>query len=205
MGYSDTDGELAVRIARDAVEAHVESRALSPFSVPAHFSENVGVFVTLNQHPDGLLRGCIGYPSPFFSLIKALLKAAEGACEDPRFPPLRNEEVDLVVVEVSLLTKPELIEPKRPKDYAKHIVIGEDGIIVAQGPVRGLLLPQVPIEWGWDAEEFLSEGCMKAGLLADAWLDESTRIYKFQSDVFAEIQPRGHVTRRNLKAEHARH
>lgn len=205
MGYSDEDGTLAVRIAREAVEAHVAPRTLHAFSVPPHFDEKAGVFVTINQHPEGLLRGCIGYPSPFFPLIKALVKAAEGACEDPRFPPLGREETDRVIVEVSLLTRPELIEVRKPKEYARAIEIGTDGIIVAQGPARGLLLPQVPVEWAWGAEEFLADGCMKAGLLPDAWLDESTRVYKFQSEIFAELEPYGQIVRRNLKAEHARH
>jgi uncharacterized protein len=113
--------------------------------------------------------------------------------------------VALVVVEVSLLTRPELVEVKKPKEVAKAIVIGRDGIIVAQGPARGLLLPQVPIEWGWSPEDFLSEGCMKAGLLPDAWLEDGTRIYTFQAEIFSEVEPRGFAVRRELGAEHARH
>lgn len=205
MGYTDEDGTLSVRIARDAIDAHVSARRPTASPAPPHFEEKAGVFVTINQHPGGLLRGCIGFPSPFFPLFQALVRAAEGACEDPRFPSLRAEEVDHIVVEVSLLTRPDLISVKKSKDYARAIEIGTDGIIVAQGPARGLLLPQVPVEWGWDAQEFLSEGCVKAGLLPDAWLDESTRIYKFRSEIFAELEPRGPVVRRNLKAEHARH
>ena len=204
MAYTDEEGELAVRIARDAVESHVLSRPLRTFSVPARFNEKAGAFVTLNTHPGENLRGCIGYPSPFFPLIKALVRAAEGACEDPRFPPLGKDELDRIVVEVSLLTNPELIEVKKPKEYAKAVTVGVDGLIVAQGPARGLLLPQVPVEWGWGPEDFLSETCMKAGLLPDAWLDESTRVYKFQSEVFAETEPRGAIVRRDLAAEHAR-
>lgn len=204
MAYTDEEGDLAVRIARDAIEAHVLGRPLRTFAVPAHFNEKAGAFVTINTHPEALLRGCIGYPSPFFPLIKALVKAAEGACEDPRFPSLQRDELDRVVVEASLLTRPEAIEVRRPKEYPKAIAIGVDGLIVAQGPARGLLLPQVPVEWGWGPEEFLSEACMKAGLLPDAWLDESTRISKFQSEIFTEVEPRGAVARRNLGAEHAR-
>jgi len=132
------------------------------------------------------------------------VKAAEGACEDPRFPPLPADEVGHVVVEVSLLTRPEIVEVKRPKEYVRAIAVGRDGIIVAQGSARGLLLPQVPTEWGWGAEEFLSEACMKAGLLPDAWLDEATRIYTFQAEIFSEVEPRGVVARRDLGAENAR-
>ena len=205
MAYSDEEGRLAVRIAREAVESHVRRRALPSLAVPERFNEKSGAFVTLNTHPEGHLRGCIGYPSPFFPLIKSLVKAAEGACEDPRFPPLMEDEVGAVVVEVSLLTRPDLLEVKKPKEYAKAISVGRDGLIVAHGPFRGLLLPQVPTEWGWGAEEFLSEACMKAGLLPDAWLDDATRIYTFQADIFSEAEPRGVVARRDLGAEHARH
>ena len=205
MAYSDEEGRLAVKIAREAVDSYVRRRPLPSVSVPERFNEKAGAFVTLNTHPEGHLRGCIGYPSPFFPLIKALVKAAEGACEDPRFPALPEDEVDRVVVEVSLLTRPELLEVKKPKEYAKAISVGRDGLIVAQGPARGLLLPQVPTEWGWGAEEFLSEVCMKAGLLPDAWLDDETRIYTFQAEIFSEAEPRGDVVRRDLGAENARH
>lgn len=204
MAYTDAEGELAVRIARDAVDARTLGRSMQSFSVPARFREKTGAFVTLNTHPAGELRGCIGYPSPLFPLLKALVRAAEGACQDPRFPPLGSDEADRVVVEVSLLTNPELIEAKKPRDVAKAVTIGVDGLIAAQGAARGLLLPQVPVEWRWDVEEFLSETCMKAGLMPDAWLDGATRVYKFQSEVFAETEPRGRIVRRDLAAEHAR-
>lgn len=204
MAYADAEGELAVKIARQAIDSYVRRRPLPTIAVPERFNERAGAFVTLNTHPEGHLRGCIGYPSPFFPLIKALVKAAEGACVDPRFPPLPEDEVGRVVVEVSLLTRPELVEVKKPKEYAKVISVGRDGLIVAQGPARGLLLPQVPTEFGWGPEEFLSEACMKAGLLPDAWLDDATRIYTFQAEIFSEVEPRGVVARRDLGAEHAR-
>ena len=205
MSYADRDGELAVRIAREALEAHVLRRAKRTVEIPKAFETKSGAFVTLNEHPSGLLRGCIGYPQPFFSLVKSIEKGAEGAAEDPRFPRLTSEELDRVTVEVSILTPPELIDVKKPKDLAKSVNVGVDGLSVAQGPYRGLLLPQVAIEYAWDAAEFLSEACMKAGLLADAWLDPATRVYKFQAEVFAETQPRGPVARRTLEAARAGH
>src|SRR5207244_11688270 len=94
---------------------------------------------------------------------------------------------------------------EKPKGRAKSVVVGVDGLSVAQGPYRGLLLPQVAIEYAWDAAEVLSEACMKAGLLADAWLDPATRVYKFLAAVFAETQPRGPVARRTLEAARAGH
>ena len=205
MSYADREGELAVRIAREALEAYVVKRAKRTVEIPKAFETKSGAFVTLNEHPSGLLRGCIGYPQPFFPLVKSIEKAAEGAAEDPRFPRLISEELDRVTVEVSILTPPELIDVKKPKDLAKSVNVGVDGLSVAQGPYRGLLLPQVAIEYAWDAAEFLSEACMKAGLLADAWLDPATRVYKFQAEVFAETQPRGPVARRTLEAARAGH
>ena len=205
MSYADRDGELAVRIAREALEAHVVKRAKGTFEIPKAFEEKSGAFVTLSEHPSGLLRGCIGYPQPFFPLVKSIEKGAEGAAEDPRFPRLTPAELDLVTVEVSILTPPQLIEVKKPKDLTKYVALGVDGLSVAQGPYRGLLLPQVAVEYGWDPAEFLSEACMKAGLLADAWLDPATRVYKFQAEVFAETQPRGPVVRRTLEAARAGH
>ena len=205
MSYADREGELAVRIAREALEAYVVKRAKRTVEIPKAFETKSGAFVTLNEHPSGLLRGCIGYPQPFFPLVKSIEKAAEGAAEDPRFPRLTSEELDRVTVEVSILTPPELIDVKKPKDLAKSVNVGVDGLSVAQGPYRGLLLPQVAIEYAWDAAEFLSEACMKAGLLADAWLDPATRVYKFQAEVFAETQPRGPVARRALEAARAGH
>lgn len=205
MAYADREGELAVRIAREALDAYVLGRAKQAFDLSKRFEEKSGAFVTLNQHPGGLLRGCIGYPQPFFPLVKSIEKSAEGAAEDPRFPPLLPEELDGVTVEVSILTPPQQIQVKKAKEMPKLVTVGLDGLSVAQGPFRGLLLPQVAVEHNWDATEFLSEACMKAGLLADAWFDSATRVYKFQADVFAEVEPRGPVVRRNLEAARAGH
>jgi len=102
------------------------------------------------------------------------------------------------VVEVSVLTPPELVRVSHPKDYPSQIRVGVDGIIVERGFYKGLLLPQVPVEWGWNSEEFLSQGCLKAGLPPDAWLVQGTRIYKFQAVIFEEEAPEGPIKRRSL-------
>ena len=201
--YSDAEGELAVRMAREAIESAVRRRGLPPFTVPKSFERDSGVFVTINTHPGEDLRGCIGYPNPFFALAKAIVKAAEGATEDPRFPPLAEGELDRIVVEVSILTPPEPIEAKKPRQLPAMVRVGVDGLIAARGPARGLLLPQVPIEWGWDAEEFLAQTCVKAGLMPDAWLEPETRFYRFQSEIWGETRPRGPIARRTLE-RHAR-
>ncbi|MGI0149905.1 MAG: TIGR00296 family protein [Thermoplasmata archaeon] len=206
MSYADREGQLAVQIAREAIEARLLGRTKRPFEIPKAFEEKSGAFVTINTHPAGDLRGCIGYPQPFFPLVKSIEKAAESAAtEDPRFPPMRHDELDRVTVEVSILTPPKLVEVKKPKELPARVMIGVDGLSVAQGAYRGILLPQVAVEEGFDAADFLSQACMKAGLLADAWLDPETRVYTFQAEVFAEVDPRGPVVRRNLEAAHASH
>jgi uncharacterized protein (TIGR00296 family) len=200
MHYTDQEGILAVQIAREALEAFVERRGMRSFQVPERFEEKAGAFVTLNLHgvedPYERLRGCIGYPEPFFSLLKAVVRSAEGAAEDPRFPPLRPQELPKIVVEVSLLTVPKPLEVKKQRDLPKHLRLGVDGIVVAQGVARGLFLPQVATEHHMDAETYLSECCMKAGLMPDAWLDDATRVKTFQTEIFGEVEPRGAVVRR---------
>lgn len=196
--YSDEDGRLAVKIARAAIDHAVKGDKMPDIEIPKIFEEKSGAFVTLNSYPDHNLRGCIGYPVPHYSLVISVMKGAEGATTDPRFPPLAEDELDVIVIEVSLLTPPELIEVNSPKDYLDKIIIGRDGLILEKGMNRGLLLPQVPVEWGWDVEEFLAHTCNKAGLLPDAWLDAGTRIYSFSGEIFTEIEPRGEVVRKVL-------
>lgn len=196
---NDTEGEVAVRMARKVVDAEARREKVKDVDLPESFSEKRGVFVTLSTYPDHDLRGCIGYPEPVFSLEKALVMAAQSACHDPRFPPLREHELKGIVVEVSILTPPQMIKVSDPKKLPEQVIIGEDGLIVEMGPFRGLLLPQVPVEYGWDVEEFLSHTCMKAGLTPDCWLDKRARFFKFQAEIFAEEKPYGPVARKTLK------
>jgi hypothetical protein len=87
---------------------------------------------------------------------------------------------------------------KNPRDYCTRVTVGEDGLIVERGVYKGLLLPQVPVEWGWDAQEFLCQCCNKAGLLEDYWLRQGTKIYKFQAIIFEEEKPRGKIVQKAL-------
>jgi len=201
--FTDEDGKLAVRIARATVESHVNRTKPAEQKTPAIFNRKSGVFVTLTKNPGDELRGCIGYPEPIMPLIDALKDAAVSACSrDPRFPPVKQEELKKIKVEVSLLTPPKEMSAKKPTEYASGVKIGEDGLIIQRGFNRGLLLPQVPVEWGWDAEEFLCQCCLKAGLMPDAWLQPDTKIFKFQAEVFSEDKPGGDVKRRTLSEEH---
>jgi uncharacterized protein (TIGR00296 family) len=179
------DGRLIVSMAREAIEKFVGGEVpQKPEDYPASFERPAGVFVTIHKGTE--LRGCIGMPYPVMPLIKALLAAAvSAASEDPRFEPVSDNELKKIKIEVSVLTEPKQIMSK-PEDYHKHIKIGETGLIVIYGPYSGLLLPQVASEHGWDAEEFLDNCCIKAGMLYDMWKDQRTKVYTFQAQVFRE-------------------
>jgi hypothetical protein len=189
------EGEKLVRYARKVIENHVKGEKIDNLE---NFEEKVGVFVTINTYPERMLRGCIGIPEPVMPLCRAIKEAAVSACHDPRFPDLREDELDNIVVEVTVLTPPQLIKCK-PEDYPKHVEIGKDGLIVEKGWYKGLLLPQVAVEYKWNEEEFLSHTCMKAGLPPDAWLDKNTKVYKFQGEVFAEEKPHGKIVKIELE------
>jgi uncharacterized protein (TIGR00296 family) len=201
--FSDDDGKRAVEIARAVVERHVRRERMPEFDVPAGFREKSGVFVTLTTFPDDDLRGCIGFPEPVEPLIDALVDSAvSAASRDPRFHSVRPEELDGIKIEVSLLTPPEELVPEKTMDLPGMILVGEDGLIVQRNGLRGLLLPQVPIEQGWGPDEFLSHACMKAGLSPDSWLMPGTKVFRFKAEVFSETNPRGEVVRRNLSEHH---
>jgi uncharacterized protein (TIGR00296 family) len=193
--YEEEDGVLAVRLARASIDRAVRGDIMPDLEVPKKFQEDSGAFVTLNTYPGHQLRGCIGYPEPYFPLKDSLIRGAEGATRDPRFPPLAIDELDNIIVEVSLLSPPQYIKVRDPRQLPENIRVGRHGLIVEKGHFKGLLLPQVPVEYDWDTEKFLAQTCLKAGLFPDAWLDPKTRIYSFTGDVFTEESPRGNVVR----------
>jgi len=187
------DGILAVKAARSSIEA--ETQGLSPeLELPRSFDRKSGVFVTINTYPEGNLRGCIGYPEPVYPLKDALVFSAQSACHDPRFMPLSLKEAVNCTVEVTILSPPVLIECDK-KELPKKIVIGRDGLIIQFGRRRGLLLPQVPVEWGWDQEEFLRQLSAKAGLPSDAWTLKDSMIWSFTGEIFHELSPKGEIVR----------
>jgi AmmeMemoRadiSam system protein A len=130
-------------------------------------------------HLEGALRGCIGYPEAVFPLYQAIIRGAAGAAlSDPRFPPVSREEVGALEIEISVLS---LLAPIQPDD----VVVGTHGLVIEHGEARGLLLPQVPTEWGWDREQFLHHTSLKAGLPGDAWRQGAT-LFAFTAEVFGE-------------------
>jgi uncharacterized protein (TIGR00296 family) len=192
------EGIKAVQFARNVVESYVKNKKTISSDFGKKFNEKLGVFVTIHTFPEHDLRGCIGIPFPIMSLKEAIIDSAESATRDPRFPPLKENELSSIIIEVTIHTKPELIKVKQPQDYLSHIAIGRDGLIVEQSFYKGLLLPQVPVEQGWDKEEFLSNTCMKAGLLPDAWVDKDIKISKFSGQIFTETKPRGTIEEERL-------
>ncbi len=197
------EGKFLIQLARNTVKQYLETgKALKPpKETPKKLFVYCGVFVTINNLRGGEkeLRGCIGYPYPTSPLVEAVINSAiNAATEDPRFEPLSPDELQKVVFEVSVLTPPELVEVANPKEYISKIRVGEDGLIVERGPYKGLLLPQVPVEWGWCEEEFLCQCCMKAGVPPDSWLTRDAKIYKFKAIVFDEVTPNGETKRLNL-------
>ncbi len=197
------EGKFLVSLARKTVETYLKTgrRLKIPENVPPKLMEKCGVFVTINKLKNGKreLRGCIGYPYPTHPLIEAVMDSAiSSATRDPRFPPLNENELEKVIFEVSVLTPPEIIKVKKPTEYPSKIKVGRDGLIVESGFYKGLLLPQVPIEWKWDEEEFLCQCCLKAGLPPDCWLLEETKIYRFEAIIFEETKPNGEIVRKEL-------
>lgn len=195
------EGKKIVKLARQIIKFHLKGEELPeiPEEISDKMEEKRGVFVTLNKRER--LRGCIGRPMSNQSLGEGLKDSAiDAATSDPRFMPLDLEELDEVTVEVSILTNPEVIEVEDPKKYPEEVEIGKDGLIVSHRGGNGLLLPQVPVDRGWDAEEFLSQTCTKAGTTPDCWLNEDVEIKKFSAQIFKEKEPGGEVVEESLSS-----
>ena len=202
---SINDGKALVELARTAIMDHLDSKKVNPLKrVGSPLHQSVGVFVTLiDVEKAGELRGCIGNPFPNNSLEDETAHCAiEAATMDPRFEPVGREEFAArIAVEVTVLSRPEDIIVKSPLDLPLNIEVGRDGLLVMGGGSRGLLLPQVAVEEGFDNEEFLSQCCMKAGLTPDAWVTGTVRVARFQGQIFSEEKPHGHVFERKLERE----
>jgi hypothetical protein len=171
-------------LARKSVESAVKEK--KPYEPAASAMESLnqerGAFVTLKKA--GELRGCIGYTSAMKPLYMTVRDTATfAALRDPRFPPVSASELGELNYEISVLS------PLRRVQDIREIKVGEHGLLMKNGTYEGLLLPQVPVEQGWDRQTFLEETCAKAGMRAGCWKDENTDIFKFTAVVFGENQP----------------
>jgi AmmeMemoRadiSam system protein A len=185
MPLLDADARLALlHRARAAIARAIGAPSTpTPTSIPHPQSAvpeglRAGAFVTLRLR--GALRGCIGYPEPELPLVEVVERCAvSAAISDPRFAPLSAAEWSEVDLEVSVLG------PIEPVNSLDDVVIGRDGLIVESERGRGLLLPQVAVEWKWDAAEFAAQTCIKARLPRDAW-QKDAKLFKFEAEVFGE-------------------
>jgi len=193
---SDSDGVVLVKTARKAVTEFLSNGNMMKLEsdLEEKFSFNSGVFVTLNN-PDGL-RGCIGFPMPEKKLSHAIVEGAiAAATEDPRFSSVKTNELNDIVFEVTVLTPPVEIDVSDPMEYLEKIKVGRDGLIIRHSFSSGLLLPQVPVEYGWNVEEFLQHTCEKAGLERNTWKNKDVKIEKFEGVIFKEEIPNGAIVR----------
>lgn len=188
---SASEGEQAVRLARNTIESFLKDGKLSEaIDLPEVFGELHGVFVTLTKNGD--LRGCIGHPYADSALESAIVDSAiSAATRDPRFPMVDISEMSDIIVEVTVLTQPELIDVL-PEKLPDVIEIGRHGLIAKMGMYQGLLLPQVAPENDFDAIDLLNHTCLKAGLPQDAWLN-GAQMYWFEGQIFKEVGPRGDI------------
>jgi AmmeMemoRadiSam system protein A len=176
---SESDRRLLLKIARDAIVGHVCGTALSEWECGDIESMRAGAFVTL--HIGTELRGCIGHIEGDDLLPRIVARCAVAACSaDPRFAAVGVSELDTVTIELSILG------PLEPIGGVDDVELGRHGLVVERGHSRGLLLPQVAIEWKWNREQFLEHTCRKAGLPRDAWAN-GAMLWRFEAEVFREL------------------
>ena len=175
--YDPGERKMMLQIAHEAIIALVEGRDIT-FPAPSpHLAEPRGVFTTL--YLDGKLRGCVGFPVASLSLFKAVAETARAAAsQDPRFARVSLSEARALRISISILSP---LSPITPAE----VEIGRHGLVISQGTRRGLLLPQVPVEHGWDRNTFLEQTCVKAGLPPQAW-HSGAHLEAFTAEVFAD-------------------
>jgi AmmeMemoRadiSam system protein A len=180
---SEEESRSLLEWARQAIVLAVSESQL-PATIPKDgiFGERRGVFVTL--HVGGRLRGCIGVVESQEPLGESIVRCATGAAlRDPRFPPLRENELEELEIEISLLSPAEPIRPDQ-------IEVGRHGLLIAYEKQRGLLLPQVATEHRFNRKQFLEEACRKAGLAREAWSQDEVQILGFTCEIFSEGRQR---------------
>lgn len=180
FSFTGEEKSLLIAIARESVKAVVSGKKYVP-AAPSEprLLQNAGAFVTL--HSRGELRGCIGFIEARLPVYETVAEmAARAATADPRFDSVKSSELNDIDIEVSVLS------PLRKIEKPEDVEVGRHGVVIEKGFYRGLLLPQVATENGWDRETFLKYVCMKAGLDKDAYLDSGSTIYVFTAEVFGE-------------------
>jgi AmmeMemoRadiSam system protein A len=180
VDLSREDKQRLLKIARSAIQSALEGKPLPVLEIKnGPLNRRSGVFVTLRIGED--LRGCIGYVEAVFPLAQAIQEVAvKAAMEDPRFMPLKLSDLNKITIEISVLS------PLSDLVDINNIEIGKHGIVIDSGYRRGLLLPQVAAEYGWDRNQFLKHTALKAGLPPDAWRQKEVHLYTFTVEKFEE-------------------
>ena len=175
--FSPEERKLLLKLAHEAIESALENRDVSLIAPSPHLTEPRGAFTTLYYR--GALRGCVGYIFPSASIYQTVAETARGAAfEDSRFWPVTQEEASELEVSLSILSQ---LQPIRSED----VEIGKHGLLISMAGHRGLLLPQVPVEHGWDRITFLEQTCKKAGLPLNAW-QTGAKLEAFTAEVFGD-------------------
>ena len=179
---SQEERNFLLKLVRSVIRTRAQGEKHDPeWSTSEKLNTKFGVFVTLNSNNE--LRGCIGYVEGIMPLQEAVREMAEAAAfEDPRFPAVNSKEIDDLEIEISVLS------PLRKIEDISEIEVGLHGLVVEKGFYKGLLLPQVAREYGWDRETFLKHTCIKAGLPEDAWQDGSINIKVFSAEIFSDVE-----------------
>ena len=177
---SEAEKRYLLKVARNAIESELNNIPPQEMSLcPPSLMKPCGVFVTLSKQ--GELRGCIGYTEEVRPLAMAVEDVAvKAATEDPRFTEVSPDELPLIEIEISV------ISPIVPIKNIEELEIGHHGLLLEWKAYRGLLLPQVPLDYGWDTETFLNQTSRKAGLPPSAWKYPETKLYVFTAEVFSE-------------------
>ncbi len=180
VALAEEDRAALLLIARRAIEQSLGGPRAAALADRPALERKAGAFVTLRRRADGELRGCVGFIEPVDSLRDTVARAAASAAtHDARFEPVTLAELRGIAIEISVLGP---LAPIRAED----VVVGRHGLVVERSGRRGLLLPQVPLEWGWDRLAFLDHTCGKAGLPASSWQHPETRLLAFTAEVFGE-------------------
>ncbi len=177
--YSAEERRLLLQLAHEAIDAALRGQEIDTTASSEHLAEKRGAFTTLHLH--GQLRGCVGYVFAVRPLVRTIAETAVAAAfNDTRFMPVSEAEARELDIEISVLSPLQSIAPE-------DVEIGRHGLVVTLGGRRGLLLPQVPLEYGWDRDTFLAETCRKAGLPGDAW-EHGATLEAFTAEVFGEVR-----------------
>lgn len=197
---SESQAAYLIKLARNAIKEYLNNNEkIKPKIEDIELTEESGVYVTIKSYPDDELLGEIGSPYPMNEIYNAVIdNAISAALYDPRFPSIKIEELDNLIFEISILTRPKVLKVSTPEEYLSKIKIGKHGLIINYGYSSGVLLPQVPIEWNWNQKEFLRQTCEKANLPKEMWKRPTVEIFTFEAEVFKEEKPNGNVIKKKL-------